>query len=64
MSQLLKLKCPVCKKDFNRYVSQIKGKTVCCSKKCHSVNLKFSMLGKNNPNFNNTWSKKQKKSTV
>jgi len=60
MSQLLKLKCPVCKKDFNRYFSQTKGKTVCCSKKCHSINLKFSMLGENNPNFNNIWSKKQK----
>lgn len=60
MSQLLKLKCPICQKYFNRYASQAKSKTVCCSKKCYSVNLKYSMLGKNNPNFNNKWSKKQK----
>ena len=40
MSQLLKLKCPVCKKEFTRYVSQAKGKTVCCSKKCYAINLK------------------------
>jgi endogenous inhibitor of DNA gyrase (YacG/DUF329 family) len=60
MSQLLKLKCPICKKEFNRYESQAKGKTVCCSKKCYAINLKSSMLGDNNPNFQNKWSEKQK----
>lgn len=60
MSQLLKLKCPICKKEFNRYASQAKGKTVCCSKKCYAINLKSSMLGDNNPNFQNKWSEKQR----
>lgn len=60
MSKLLKLKCPVCKHRFNRYASQAKAKIVCCSKECYSINLKTLMVGPNNPNFNNKWSKKQK----
>jgi endogenous inhibitor of DNA gyrase (YacG/DUF329 family) len=61
MSKLLRLKCPVCNKQFNRYASQAKAKSVCCSKKCYAINMESSMKGENNPNFNNRWSEQQKK---
>jgi endogenous inhibitor of DNA gyrase (YacG/DUF329 family) len=61
MSKLLRLKCPVCNKTFNRYASQAKAKSVYCSKECYAINMRSSMKGKNNPNFNKRWSKQQKK---
>jgi hypothetical protein len=33
----MKLKCPICKKEFNRSPSQIKGKFNFCSKKCFGI---------------------------
>jgi hypothetical protein len=61
MSKLLRLKCPVCNKTFNRYASQAKAKSVYCSKECYAINMQSSMKGKNNPNFNKRWSEQQKK---
>ena len=60
MSKNLTFECPVCHKIFTRYVSQTKGKSTCCSKKCHAINMKSSMIGVNNPNFDKRWSKQRK----
>lgn len=53
--------CIICKKLFKRYRSQIKNNEPTCSNACRNIKFKTSLIGENNPNFNNKWSVESKK---
>ncbi len=59
--------CPICLKQFERYLNIEKLKNdpnnvICCSPKCRGVYTKNEGLlrGQNNPNYGNTWTAKQR----
>lgn len=44
--------CFVCKKEFQRFSSQVKNpNTCCCSVQCTAEKFKTTLKGKNNPNY-------------
>lgn len=54
----VKLVCPICEKEYERYPSSL---TKTCSKECKYKKQSEDLKGENNPNFGNKWTDEQKK---